>query len=224
MQRFQLVVYWCIRISYIDAPNGERRLIKSLLGMTRIQLLLHSLFILATHTVSRGGHRMLATCHPACHQHDHSARQRKHDLAGIAFQTSTPNLNPITLQGARLEDVNGGLVDGADDNAPCVDGVAHCAHHDRGRVSVQAACGIILHAGRTSMNHRQQHLITFISGVPGLAFLGSSRQNSSHCQPAFSSWPQSQFHSFSGMVLCSPALGASAQCTGNTLSCSVTAP
>ena len=73
-------------------------------------------------------------------------------------------------------------MDGADDGTPCVDGVAHCAHYDCGRASVQAACGLILHAGRASMNHRQQHLMTFISEVPGLAFLASSQQNASHCQ------------------------------------------
>ena len=44
-------------------------------------------------------------------------------------------------------------MDGADNGAPCVDGVAHGAHHDRGRASVQAAGGLILHAGRDSMNH-----------------------------------------------------------------------
>ena len=38
---------------------------------------------------------MLAKCRPRCHQHDHSARQGKHDLAGIAYKASTPKLNPV---------------------------------------------------------------------------------------------------------------------------------
>ena len=75
-------------------------------------------------------------------------------------------------------------MDGADDGAPCVDSVAHSAHHDCSRASVQAAGWLVLHTGRASMNHRQWHPITFISEVPGLAFLGSSQQNSTQCQPA----------------------------------------
>ena len=45
-----------------------------------------------------------------------------------------------------LEDVDGGLVDGADHSAAGVDGVAHCAHHDGGRPRVQAARRLILRA------------------------------------------------------------------------------
>ena len=44
-----------------------------------------------------------------------------------------------------LKDVDGGLVDGADDGAPCVDGVAHGAHHDCGRPCIQPARGLVLH-------------------------------------------------------------------------------
>ena len=85
-------------------------------------------------------------------------------------------------------------MDGADDGTPCVDGVPHCAHHNCSRASVQAARGLILHVGRASMNHRQQHLMTLTSEVPGLAFLASSLPDSRQCQ-AISSWPQSRFHS-----------------------------
>ena len=63
-------------------------------------------------------------------------------------------------------------MDGADDGAPCVDGVPHCAHHDCSRASVQAARGLILQADRASMNHRQQHLMTFMSRGARTGFLG----------------------------------------------------
>ena len=43
-----------------------------------------------------------------------------------------------------LEDVDGGLVDGAHDSAPCVDCVSHGAHHNCGCACIQAARGLIL--------------------------------------------------------------------------------
>ena len=36
-------------------------------------------------------------------------------------------------------------MDGADHSAPCVDGVAHCAHHDGGRPCIQATRWLVLH-------------------------------------------------------------------------------
>ncbi len=46
---------------------------------------------------------------------------------------------------AHLEDVDGGLVDGAHDGAAGVDGVAHRAHHDGGRARIQPRRRLILH-------------------------------------------------------------------------------
>ena len=39
-------------------------------------------------------------------------------------------------------------MDGADDGAASVDGVAHCAHHDGGRPRVQATRRLVLHGSR----------------------------------------------------------------------------
>jgi hypothetical protein len=52
-----------------------------------------------------------------------------------------------------LEDVDGGLVDGADDGAACVDDITHGAHHNGGGTSIQAG-GRLVHEDYGGVGHQ----------------------------------------------------------------------
>ena len=48
------------------------------------------------------------------------------------------------MREAHLKDVDRGLVDGADNGTPRIDGVTYCAHHNGCRPRVQARCWLVL--------------------------------------------------------------------------------
>ena len=65
-------------------------------------------------------------------------------------------------------------MDGADDGAAGVDGVAHCAHHDGGRPRIQATCRLILHSSRISLGHKTYSILAPPHGTVAEALVQAS--------------------------------------------------